>query len=289
MAELDQAERELSRSLSLASSGAIAAQALERTQTSYRVRSAAAEAARQSLALADAGPAAEEIWAAEATLAAARAKWTRATLRLSDAQVTAPISGRVVRKLREEGDFVSAEAPFIEGADTLAIGSPLVTLADSGPQEVTVDINETDIARVSLGQRVQVVPTAFPSVTLAGAVSSLAVRADRNKGTLQVRVTLEKSEALLPEDLSVRLSFLATTTELGGLPASVVIPARALLEKDGRQFVYVPAGGRAQRRDVAVGARSEEGILVTRGLSAGERVIVSNLDRLEDGKRIEPQ
>ncbi len=286
VAQVDLAARELARSQSLASTGAIAKQTIERAETDHRVRASAAESARQLLALVEAGPPVEDIRAAEAALAVARAKWTRATQRLSDARVTAPIAGRVVRKLREEGDFVSAEAPFIEGAETLAVGSPLVTLADPGPQQATVDINETDIAKVSLGQHVQIVPAAYPSLALAGRVTRLAARADRNKGTLQVRVTLEKSETVLPEDLSVKLSFLAIASVSGGRPGSVLIPARALLEKDGRPFVYVPAGGRAQRRDVDVGAKSQEGMLVTHGLSAGERVIVSDLDHLEDGKRI---
>jgi len=221
VARLDLAARELSRSQELASTGAVPVRELEQAETARRVRGSELEAARQALALLEAGPAAEERRAARASLAVAQARWTRATQRLGDARVTAPIGGRVIRKLHEAGDFVSAEVPFIEGADTLAAGSPIVTLAGTGPQEVTVDINETDLARISLGQPVEATPDAFPTLVLPGTVTRLAARADRNKGTLEVRITLEESATVLPEDLSVKLRFLEA-----GADGRLVTPRR---------------------------------------------------------------
>jgi RND family efflux transporter MFP subunit len=285
-AELESAARELSRRKNLLSSGAIPVQVLDRAETEYRVRTSGLEAARQALMLIEVGPSTEEIQAADAALALARAKWTRATQRLSDARVRAPITGRVIRKFREAGDFVSAEVPFLERSDTLAAGSPLVTLADTGPQEVTVDINETDIAKISLNQDVEVMPNAYPSQVLRGSVTRLSARADKNKNTLEVRVTLKESATAFPQDLSAKITFLQPRSEQTGREANMMVPANALVEKDGNRIIYVASHGRAQVRTVAIGSRTKDTVMVTGGIAAGERVIVSNLDKMKDGRRI---
>jgi multidrug efflux pump subunit AcrA (membrane-fusion protein) len=288
-AELEAAERELGRSKELWSAGGIPAQTLDRAETEYRVRASGLEAARQSLALVEAGPSAEARRAATAAAAMAQARWARATSRLADTRVLAPVAGRVIRVFREVGDFVSAETPYIEGGDTLAAGTPLLTLADAGPQEATTDITETDISQVTLGGEVEVTPNAFPSMVVRGSVTRLAARADRNKGTVQVRVTLRESPTVLPHDLGVKVTFLHPGADGRAAEGGTVLPAMAIAEKDGNRFVYVAADGRARLRDVDVGGRSRDGIVVTRGLSTGERVIVSNLDQLEDGKPVTPR
>jgi multidrug efflux pump subunit AcrA (membrane-fusion protein) len=59
-----------------------------------------------------------------------------------------------------------------------------------------------------------------------------------------------------------------------------------VLEKGGRHVVFVAAGARASMRDVELGSRDGESVTVTRGVEAGEAVIVSRLPDLADGKRI---
>ncbi len=281
----ERAERDLARSRELFDAGIISAQTFDQAKTEYLVGEGNLDAARQSLALVVAGPRAEELEAAKAALAAAHARWTSANNRLGYARVLAPIAGRVLRKFRNVGDYVSPDVPHLEGSETVAVGSPVVSLADLGPQEVSVDVNETDIPKVSLHQAVQVSQNAYPEEMLPGSVTQISPRADRNKNTVEVKVTLEDPSKQLPYDASVKLSFIGRPTT-PALPQGFRIPSQAAVERDGRRVVFVAAGSRAALRVVETGAGENGMVEVVKGLTEGDRVIVSSPASLKEGTPI---
>ncbi|HLA79481.1 MAG TPA: efflux RND transporter periplasmic adaptor subunit, partial [Vicinamibacteria bacterium] len=264
--------------------GIVSAQALDQARTEHQVGEGNLEAARQVLARVEAGPRREDIAAAGAGLTAARARWIGASHRLEYAKVRAPIAGRVLKKFRNAGDFVSPDTPHLEGYETVAVGSPVVSLADLGRQQVSVDVNQTDIARIALHQRVEVSSQAYPEDVWVGSVTQISPRADKNKNTIEVKVTLEAAARVLPYDMSVKLDFLGQAPASGS--SAVRIPAAALVEKEGRHVVFVVADSRASERPVEVGARQDEMVALTKGLVEGDRVIVSGLDQLKDGSPI---
>ncbi len=280
----ENAGRELARNKALFDAGLLSAQSFEHSNTEYLVSESNLAAARQSLALVEAGPRQEEIQIASSAVAAAQARLTGAANRLSYAKVRAPVSGRVLRKFRDAGDFVSPQVPYLEGYDTIAVGSPVVALIDLGAQEVSADINETDIAKVSLDQPVEISPNAYPAEVLQGSVSQISPRADKNKNTIEVKATLEKTTRVLPYDMSVKLSFMERRSD--PKPKGMRIPSSALLEKEGGHFVFVASDSRASLRAVKIGSKEHETVTVESGLAAGDRVIVSNVSALEDGRRI---
>lgn len=280
----EKAARELARARALFDQGILSAQALDVAQTDFLLNETTAESVRQAAALVRAGPRSEEVRTARAAFRAADARWRTAGNRLADARVTAPIAGRVLRKFRNVGDFVSPDVPYLEGYETIAIGSPVVALTDLGPQEVSADINETEIAGVRVGQPVEVSPNAYPQLALHGVVSQVSPRADRNKNTIAVKVRLEPTKTVLPYDASVKLTFVDPSSV--ALPAGVNVPSSAVLERAGKRFVFVVSGGRATAREVGARPARDGIVTVTSGLSDGERVAVSELQRLKDGTRV---
>ncbi len=278
------ADRELARSRALLDAGVISAQAFDQAQTDAEISERNLAAARQSLALIEAGPRTEEIDTARAVLAAARARWATATNRLGYTRVVAPVAGRVLRKFRNVGDFVSPDIPYIENYETVAVGSPVVSLAENGAQEVSSDINETEIARISLHQPAEITPNAYPGEVFRGSVTRVSPRADKNKNTVEVRVTIEHAPRVLPYDTSVKLAFLGQPVARGNPVLSV--PASAVVVRNGRRFVFVAVASRASLRAVDVGAREGDSLAITSGLADGARVIVSHLAGLADGTPI---
>ena len=66
------------------------------------------------------------------------------------------------------------------------------------------------------------------------------------------------------------------------------MPKEAVLSRNGRQLVYVlAADGRAEMREVRLGLENDQEAEILEGLSAGEEVIISNLDRLQQGTAVE--
>lgn len=281
----EKAGREAARSKSLFEAGFLSAQALDQAETEHLVGAKNLEAARQALLRVEAGPREEEIVMAGAALAAARARWVSATNRLGYATIKAPVSGRVLRKFSDVGDFVSPGVPYLEGYDTLAAGSPVVSLADLGKQEISADINETDIGKVRLRQPVDVSPNAFPDEVFHGFVTQISPRADKNKNTIEVKATIERSARVLPYDMSVKVAYLEEPSATPR-PRGVRIPSTAVVERGGKQFVFVVSDSRAVQRAVELGVRDQDMVLVQSGLVDGDRVIASRLDDVTDGKRI---
>jgi len=279
------AAREVERTQKLFDAGIVSAQTLDQAQTEARISAKNLDATRQTLAALEAGPRLEEIRGAKAALAAARARWQTASNRLSYARVMAPVAGRVLRKFRNVGDFVSPDVAHIEAYETVAVGSPIVSLAERGRQEASADVNETDIAKITLAQAVEITPNAYPGEVFSGLVTRVSPRADRNKNTVEVKVTIEKAGRVLPYDTSVKLTFLAQP-DVRGARDGLWIPAAAVSEQDGARWVFVAVDARASRRSVELGRRDGGMVRVTRGLSDGDRVIVFGLQALADGSAI---
>jgi len=253
-------ERELQRTQALFGEGIVSSQALDQARTEFRVGEKNAEAAT--------------------------ARMIHADNCLGYTKVVSPVAGRVVRKFRNVGDFVSPDVPFMEGYETVAVGSPVVSLADLGSQEVTADINETDFGKVTLQQRVEIVPNAFPELRLTGKVTQISPRADKNKNTVEVKAVIGPTDRILPYDLSVKISFLPQPR--GGVePAPALrIPLSALTERNGTRAVFVAEDSRATMRAVQVGEVREGQAVILSGLSPGDRLILSNPGDLGEGRRI---
>lgn len=282
----ERAERDLARARSLFADGLITAQALDQVETTARAGSRTVEAALQSLRLVEAGPRVEEIETARAAVAASRARLTTSANRLEYSRVFSPVAGRVLKKFRNVGDFVSPDIAFIEGYETVAVGSPIVSIAVTGQQEVAADINETDVARIAIGRQVELVPNAYPDEVLHGRVSQIAPRADKNKNTVEVKVAIDGATArTLPYDLGVKLSFLDDARAAGErLPFT--LPTQAIRQDAAGPHVYIVSQGRARRRPVTLGPRRGDGVTVTAGLVDGDQVILEPKAGVTEGTSV---
>ena len=171
------------RNESLYSGGTISAQAFDTAKASYDAARAAVDVATQAVKV------------AEANLALARRN-------LEDTIVRAPFAGVVTVKAAQEGEMVS---PVSGGGGFTRTG--IGTIVDMDSLEVEVDVSESFINRVRVGQDVDVRLNAYPDLSLPGHVIAIIPTADRAKATVTVRIgLLEEDERILPE-MGVRVSF----------------------------------------------------------------------------------
>jgi membrane fusion protein YbhG len=136
--------------------------------------------AEQHYTLVKAGPRREDIEQARARLDQARQSQALAETRLGYATLVSPMSGVVLSKSVEPGEFVSA-------------GTPVVTVADLENIWLRAYVNETDLGRVKLGQRVRVTIDTYPGKTYEGRVSFISSQAEftpKSVQTEKVRVKL---------------------------------------------------------------------------------------------------
>ncbi len=158
-AVLENARAEAERRRGLAERNVISRDEADRYERAYHVAGAQREQAAQHFALVDADAREEDRARSEAAVAAAGAQLVEARAYLEKSYIRAPISGVILRKLRHAGESVSTQ-----------FDSPIVTLADDSTLRVRLDVDETDIARLHIGQRAYVTAEAYGDRRFLGRV-----------------------------------------------------------------------------------------------------------------------
>jgi len=171
-ADLAGAQRELDRMQGLMDSGSGTTKARDDMSTRRDVAASAVEAARERLKRLRSGSRQEEIDAARARLAAAEARIAQLGQQITDAVILAPCAGVVTEKLVEPGEL-------------LAPGAPLAVVTDLGDAWLTVYVGEPDLARIRIGQEVEVVTDDGQS--RGGRVAFIASQAEFTPKNVQTR------------------------------------------------------------------------------------------------------
>ncbi len=240
------------------------------------------EAARQSSAMTDIGPRAEEIQVAEAQVQQMKAALDYAETQLAGTEIRAPVSGTVLQRIVERGEMVSPSAVGESGART-----SVVALADLNDLQIELDISQADFARLKMGQRAEIIPEAFPSLRYSGFIAEIAPEANRAKATVQIKVKVENPDEQLRPEMNARVNFIkeGTSTESQS-SARVLVPKAAVVRKDGSAFVFVIKGNKVEQRTIRLGDEAGEFYYILEGLSGGESVATVGADKLRDGDRV---
>jgi ABC exporter DevB family membrane fusion protein len=149
-AVLDNSKSEAERRRGLADRNILSRDEADRYERAYQVAGAQYEQAAQHFALIDAAAREEDQAKAESAAAQARAQLEEARAILEKSYIRAPISGVILRKLRHTGESVSTQ-----------FDSPVVTMADDSTLRVRLDVDETDVSKLQVGQRAYVTAEAY--------------------------------------------------------------------------------------------------------------------------------
>ncbi|HPO14696.1 MAG TPA: efflux RND transporter periplasmic adaptor subunit [Candidatus Hydrogenedentes bacterium] len=284
-ATLQSAELDFNRIESLAAKGVVSKQELDRARASRDVARARLDQEKKTAELVKIGPRSEEIAAAEAGLRQAEAQLEYAKTQLDYTVIRAPVSGTILEKLAELGELVTnTNFGGTRGAKT-----SIVSLADLSDLQVEVDLNENDLAKVHLGQPAEIRLDSAPEKIYKGEVDEISPQADRQKGTVQVKVRMIEPDDSVKIEVTARVTFLSSAVSAETTAETkprTWIPKGALIRRGNETFVYLAAENAAVLRKIAVGLESDKGVEVTEGLAGTEEVIVEPLEQLRDGARV---
>jgi RND family efflux transporter MFP subunit len=233
--------------------------------------------------------------AAEARIASAEANLRFARANLENTVIRAPFTGTVLRKEAEIGEVV---APSVGGGLTRGA---VVTMADLTTLEVEVDVNEAYIARVQKNGPARITLDAYPDTSFRGEVRQVVPTADRQRATVQVKVSIvDRDPRILPE-MGARVDFLEDSRENGSRadgarstaersgPQRFRLPAAAVRELEGRSVVWLVRQGRLEPRPVEAGPVSGGFREIRSGLSGGEMLMVGGVDAPKAGMKVKVQ
>ena len=223
---------------------------------------------------------------AEASWKAAIAANDTADLNLSYTQITAPVSGRISRRLVDPGNLVKADE------------TPLATIVSLDPIYAYFDLDERTVLKMRrlLQERrlkttlqaqviVQVALADEDDFTHSGVVDFFDNQIDPTTGTLRLRAVIENSDHLLLPGLFVRLRF-----PIGDAHSALLIPEEAIATDQGQKYVWVIGeGNKVSYRRVKPGLLHNGRRVIEDGLKADDRVVVTGLQRLRKDLQVDPK
>ncbi|QWT19000.1 efflux RND transporter periplasmic adaptor subunit [Bacillus sp. NP157] len=263
-AQLDQALRDATRQEALVGRGLVSRQIAEQTRTQANTYRAQLNTARRQAQAAD-----SQVGVAQ--------------VNLDYTVVRAPFDGVITDKAAQVGEIVS---PLSAGGGFTRTG--VGTIVDMDSLEIDVDVNEAYIGRVQPAMAAEAVLDAYPDWRIPAHVIAIVPAADRGKATVKVRVALENKDGRIVPDMGVRVSFLEHRVETRNEPPKgVMVPANAIVQRDGHEVAFVVADDKAHRHAITAAAASNGDLrLVTQGLAAGDSVVTTPPDTLADGAAV---
>jgi HlyD family secretion protein len=225
----------------------------------------------QTLAALKAGTRSEDIDQARAQVQAAQGSLTTIQDQLEDTQILAPFDGIVLEKFADIGAFVSPSMGGGSGAS--ASSSSILTLA-SDRQQVVVNLSESQIAQVKLGQAVTIKADAFPDEVFTGEVEQISPQAkvSQNVTSIEVRVSIEPTGAeKLKAGMNVEAEF-----AVGQLENVMFVPNASVVKQAEGAGVYVlGSDNKSVFRPIQTGTTVGKQTEVKAGLEGNEQVLLS--------------
>jgi len=173
-------------------------------------------------------------------------------------EMKSPLTGTVVERAVTPGQSVGGD-----------VGQVLFTVADLDRLQVVADVYERDLALVKVSQVGRINVEAYPGTDFASVVASIGDVVDPNTRTIKVRAWVDNRDQRLKPEMFARLRL-----DIGDATAFLTIPKEAVVEIDGKHFVYVVEGtNRYLKHEVTVSNVSSGQVRILEGLTSGQRIV----------------
>jgi HlyD family secretion protein len=240
--------------------------AVTTAQANLAAAQAGVTAAREQLRTLAAGPRSEAVEVARQRVRDAEAALQVAREQAQNAIIRAPFAGTVTEILSELG------APVANNG--------VVRLVQTGLPEIRLDVDESNLADLKVGQRAVITSSTYRTARLDGRVSEIGAQVDPARGTVQIKVVADHSPAWLRSGETVNVNIIAAQD----VPR-LVIPSTAVRMQGDTRVVLVVHSGQVVVRPVVLGAVEGETVPVLDGLSSEDQV-VRYADQAQPGARV---
>lgn len=281
-ADLQNAEVTLGRTRQLVREKVNAQQTLDDAEARVNSARARVNSLQKVYELVKIGPRREVIDALRGQIVEAKGRVAFYETQLSNTLIKAPVSGTVLERNVEKGEFITTGFVGDKGAKGY-----VVSLANLSDLQVELDINQNDFARLDRKQKGTITTDAYPDKKYAGVIDEIAPEANRQKATVQVKVKVLEPDDFLRPDMNASVAFYNEEKAASASPAArakaVVYVPTAAVKNDA---VLIVLGGKVIRRTVRVTGSTSEGLRVEEGLIGGEDLVLNAPAELKDGMKV---
>ncbi len=206
----------------------------------------------------------------EFTRDAAKAQADLMKARLDRTAVKSPIDGILDERLTDAGELAPP-------------GSPVARIVNLDRMKVLINVPESFAGSLTRGTPVTISVTALPGETIEGTISFVGAAVIADNRTIPTEIFLRNPGRKLKPDMIARASIRQAVSR-----KAILVPESTMQQIDQSTYVvYVTEDGVARRRTVTPGGRADGQVEIVSGLKPGDRLIVSGLQNVFDGQKVE--
>ncbi|MBM4056171.1 MAG: efflux RND transporter periplasmic adaptor subunit [Planctomycetes bacterium] len=261
-AELTEAGLSYNRTIELLQKGVVSPSEYDSAEAKYKLAIAAVEERR-------------------AAIRAGKAAVKEARVNLDYTYLRAPFDAVVLTKNADIGDIVTPVGAAVNAR------ASVVTIADLDSLLAEVDVSESNIEQVSLGQPCEIQLDALSNERFRGKVHMIVPTADRTKASILVKAAfVDKDPRIMPE-MSAKVAFLkrqSTDDERNPIKA---VPETAVRTIGEKSVVYAIENNRLAEKIVSTGRRYDSMIEIVSGLDGNEKIVTNWNKKVKSGRKVE--
>jgi RND family efflux transporter MFP subunit len=210
----------------------------------------------------------QEYALARSSYETARNKFEEAGKQLSYTKITAPIAGTITKKIVEVGTYVKE-------------GDKIASIVDVSRLIVKVNVSESNVYYIHIGDRVKITTDIYPGITFKGKISFVSPRGDDTHNyPVEVEIVNSTKNPLKAG------TFVNVEVGIDSKHTTLYIPREALQGSIKDAKVYIASKGKALLRNIVIGREGNESLEVVSGLTEHDKVIASGQINLTDNRSI---
>lgn len=204
----------------------------------------------------------------------------KASMEQAQAQLAAKENQQGYTALIADRDGVISSVTA-EPGQILSAGQTAAVLVGDGDLEAVISVPEQKYSKIKIGDEVSITFWALPDVQVIGKIREISPVASTTTQTYTVKLTLQNPPPAVQLGMTATVNFADQSTAKG-----LFIPLTALVQQDGKTFVWVVADGKVQARIVENGVFGKDSVEIKKGLQNGDVIVERGAQKLQEGQQV---
>lgn len=187
---------------------------------------------------------------------------------ISNGFIRSPISGVVDDRFMNKGEM---SVP----------GVPILSIVDVSRVKISAGVPEKYVEQISKGQNVNITVDVLPDQEFSGKISYISPTLSQGSRTFEIEIIINNRKLALKPEMSANIELSRAEHE-----NAVAIPQDYIVDYGDEKYLFVLEDGVARKRDVVLGGRNENLVLIKSGLNAGDNLIIEGFQSLNDGEKV---
>jgi membrane fusion protein (multidrug efflux system) len=187
---------------------------------------------------------------------------------ISKGYIRSPISGVVDDRYMNKGEM---SAP----------GVPILSIVDVSRVKITAGVPEKYVEQIAKGQEVKITVDVLPGQEFSGKISYISPALSQGSRTFEIEIIINNGKLALKPEMSANIELSRSEKE-----NAIAIPQDYIVDYGSEKYLFVLEDGIAKKRDVELGGRNENLVLVKSGLNAGDKLIIEGFQSISDGEKV---